>query len=121
MIEVAVQTDHLLQECNYRNNFKKCPRCTEAINTTIPQENELHFKTKQCVPADKKGNRCPLCHTNIGASEEVWKEHLMSSDGCSKNTRKPSSNNAQNGHHNTNNTNNHNTVPESSKKTSNRK
>jgi hypothetical protein len=35
-------------------------------------------------------HRCPLCHTNLGTSDDVWKEHLMASNngaGCPKNTR----------------------------------
>ena len=73
VIEISVQNEHLLTECQYKNNYKKCPRCTEAINITNQQENEFHFKQKQSVPIDKKGNRCPLCHQNIGIGEEVWK------------------------------------------------
>lgn len=91
---MAVQNEHLLTECQYKNNYKKCPRCSEAVNVTIQQENELHFKQKQCLPFDKKGQRCPLCHTNIGLGEEIWKEHLMSPNGCVKNNRKNISSNS---------------------------
>jgi centrosomal protein CEP104 len=54
VIEIAVQNEHLLTECQFKNNYKKCPRCTEAVNVTIPQENDYHFKAKQCLPYDKK-------------------------------------------------------------------
>ena len=88
VIEVAVQSEHLLSECHLKNNYKKCSRCSEAVNITYPAENELHFKQKQCLPNDKKSNRCPLCHSNFGVGEEVWKEHLMSPNGCAKNSRR---------------------------------
>jgi centrosomal protein CEP104 len=54
VIEIAVQNEHLLTECQFKSNYKKCPRCTEAVNVTIPQENDYHFKAKQCLPYDKK-------------------------------------------------------------------
>ena len=92
VIEIAVQNDHLLTECQYKSQYKKCPRCTEAINVSNAQDNDFHFKAKQCAPIDKKGNKCPLCHNNIGTGEEVWKTHLMGPNGCAKNTRKSFSN-----------------------------
>ena len=92
VIEVAVQNEHLLNECQYKSQYKKCPRCTEAINVSNTQDNDFHFKQKQCQPVEKRGNKCPLCHMNIGSGEEVWKEHLMSSNGCPKNPRKSISN-----------------------------
>lgn len=71
--------------------YKKCPRCTEAVNASNQQENEHHFKNKQCTPFDKRMMRCPLCHTNISPGEDMWKEHLMNSQsGCVKNVRKAS-------------------------------
>jgi hypothetical protein len=47
VIEVAVQNEHLLTECQFKNNYKKCQRCNEAINISNQQENEFHFKAKQ--------------------------------------------------------------------------
>jgi centrosomal protein CEP104 len=59
VIEVAVQTEHLLTECQFKNNYKKCTRCTEAVNVTHAAENEFHFKSEKCkILADpKKGKR----------------------------------------------------------------
>jgi centrosomal protein CEP104 len=86
---VAVQSEHLLTECQYKKNYKKCLRCTEAVNINNQQENDFHFKAKQCSPLDvKRHKRCPLCHQNVSISEEEWKEHLMSVSGCAKNSRK---------------------------------
>jgi centrosomal protein CEP104 len=92
-----VQNEHLLTECQQKNNYKRCLKCNEAVNINIQQENDHHFKLKQCTPFEKKGNRCPLCHTNIGAGEEVWKDHLMiQNGGCPKNNRRHSNNNNNN-------------------------
>lgn len=45
MVEISSLTEHLLTECDKRDGFGKCPRCSEAI----PKE-ELpgHIKTKEC-------------------------------------------------------------------------
>ncbi len=86
VIEIAAQTEHLLTECEFKSNYKKCPRCTEAVPQT---DNDFHFKQKQCIPFSGDGNRCPLCHTNIPAGEDGWKDHLMT-NGCTKNPRKTS-------------------------------
>lgn len=88
IIEVATQNEHLLGECQFKNNYKQCPRCSEAVNITTGQDNDFHFKLKKCIPLEKNTNKCPLCHLNIGFGEDNWKEHLMSSNGCSKNERR---------------------------------
>jgi hypothetical protein len=89
IIEVAVQSEHLLTECQYKKHYRKCLRCTEAVNVNNQQENDFHFKAKQCSPLDaKRHKRCPLCHLNVSTGEEEWKEHLMGANGCIKNTRK---------------------------------
>jgi centrosomal protein CEP104 len=88
VIEVAAQNSHLVMECQFKNNYKKCPRCTEAVQITNVTSNEYHFKGKQCTPITKNGQRCPLCHSNIKAGEEGWKEHLMTPNNCPKNNRK---------------------------------
>lgn len=91
IIEIAVQNEHLLTECQHKTRYKKCSRCTEAVNVNNPIENEYHFKNKHCVPFDKRMNRCPLCHSNVALGEEAWREHLMSPAGCPKNLRRRSS------------------------------
>jgi hypothetical protein len=90
VIEIAAQCDHLLTECEYRSNYKKCSRCSEAVNTQSTQENDYHFKLKQCTPIQGGFNKCPLCHLNIQQREDNWKEHLMGTakDSCTKNSRK---------------------------------
>lgn len=90
VIEIAAQSDHLLTECEFKSNYKKCPRCSESVNTQSTQETEYHFKLKQCLPIQDGFNKCPLCHLNIQQGEDSWKEHLMGTakDSCTKNSRK---------------------------------
>ncbi|GAB1289308.1 Centrosomal protein of 104 kDa [Apodemus speciosus] len=118
VVEISSLTEHLLTECDKREEFGKCSRCSEAI----PKE-ELpgHIKTKECNPAksEKVANRCPLCHENFAPGEEptvavpvelaqaqdhvlstkeicpsrtesrgAWKVHLMGPVGCTMNLRK---------------------------------
>ena len=68
--------------------------------------NLFNYLCNHSNPNDKKGNRCPLCHSNLGSGEEVWKDHLMSPNGCQKNSRKFFSSNSVPDQQNTTNTNN---------------
>lgn len=87
VVEIASLTDHLLTECDHKDLFGKCQRCTEAISKDHLLE---HVKAKTCNPAkgEKNGNRCPLCHDNFTPGEEAWKSHLMGKDGCKMNPRR---------------------------------
>ncbi|XP_053546383.1 LOW QUALITY PROTEIN: centrosomal protein of 104 kDa [Bombina bombina] len=87
VVEIASLTDHLLTECDLKDSFGKCQRCSEAI----PKEQLLeHVKAKSCNPAkgEKVANHCPLCHENFTPGEEAWKSHLMGKEGCKMNPRK---------------------------------
>ncbi|CAJ0947493.1 unnamed protein product [Ranitomeya imitator] len=87
VVEIASLTDHLLTECDHKDLFGKCQRCTEAISKDHLLE---HVKAKTCNPAkgEKVANRCPLCHENFTPGEEAWKSHLMGKDGCKMNPRR---------------------------------
>uniref|UniRef100_A0A6J0SSX4 Centrosomal protein of 104 kDa isoform X1 n=1 Tax=Pogona vitticeps TaxID=103695 RepID=A0A6J0SSX4_9SAUR len=87
VVEIASLTDHLLAECDKKDNFGKCSRCCEALPK---QELPRHVKGKACNPAKPKkvANRCPLCHENFTPGEEAWKVHLMGKDGCRMNPRR---------------------------------
>lgn len=87
VVEISSLTEHLLTECDKRDGFGKCPRCSEAVPK---EELPRHIKTKECNPAksEKVANRCPLCHENFAPGEEAWKVHLMGPAGCTMNLRK---------------------------------
>jgi hypothetical protein len=77
------------------NNYKKCPRCLEAVSA---QDHDHHFKQKLCSQTTDGMAKCPLCHHNISSHEDSWRDHLMKPNGCTKNPRKHSINNANNHH-----------------------
>lgn len=87
VVEIASLTEHLLTECDKRDGFGKCHRCSEAVPK---EELPRHIKTKECNAAksEKVANRCPLCHENFAPGEEAWKVHLMGPAGCTMNLRR---------------------------------
>ncbi len=91
VIEIATQTDHLLNECEFHESYKKCPRCLEAVSM---QEHDHHFKYKLCTQTTNGLTKCPLCHHSVTISEDAWKDHLMKPNGCTKNPRKSPMNHA---------------------------
>nr|KAF6377522.1 centrosomal protein 104 [Myotis myotis] len=87
VVEIASLTDHLLTECDKRDGFGRCCRCSEAVPK---EELPRHVASKDCHPAkpEKLANRCPLCHENFAPGEEAWKVHLMGPVGCAMNLRR---------------------------------
>ncbi|KFW84953.1 Centrosomal protein of 104 kDa [Manacus vitellinus] len=87
MVEISSLTDHLLTDCDKRDSFGKCQRCSEALpKDELPK----HVKSRICNPAkpENVANHCPLCHENFPPGEEAWKSHLMDHDGCKMNQRR---------------------------------
>ncbi|XP_067005297.2 centrosomal protein of 104 kDa [Anabrus simplex] len=76
VVEIALFSQHLLEECETRHLYKKCDRCTEAIMIDFYDE---HITSRECTPAEPPttANRCPYCHSNIPPWEEGWRQHLM--------------------------------------------
>ncbi|XP_035413370.1 centrosomal protein of 104 kDa isoform X3 [Cygnus atratus] len=87
VVEIASLTEHLLTECDKKDSFGKCQRCSEALpKDELPK----HIKSKICNAAkpEQVANHCPLCHDNFSPGEEAWKSHLMGKDGCKMNLRR---------------------------------
>ncbi|NWU05950.1 CE104 protein, partial [Cephalopterus ornatus] len=87
MVEISSLTEHLLMDCDKRDSFGKCQRCSEALpKDELPK----HTKSRICNPAkpENVANHCPLCHENFPPGEEAWKSHLMDQDGCKMNQRR---------------------------------
>ena len=85
VVEISCLNSHLLEECDFKKSFKKCPRCKEAIHSNNYKQ---HTDEMACLP-NKPGNvanRCPLCHTDIIPGEMGWKNHLIS-EGCPNNEK----------------------------------
>ncbi|OXB56613.1 hypothetical protein ASZ78_009828 [Callipepla squamata] len=90
VVEIATLTEHLLTECDKKDSFGRCQRCTEAF----PKEELLkHTKSKTCnggqlesgrlnlksqirqtskysAKPEHVANHCPLCHDNFSPGEE---------------------------------------------------
>ncbi|XP_042739304.1 centrosomal protein of 104 kDa isoform X1 [Lagopus leucura] len=87
VVEIASLTEHLLTECDKKDSFGKCQRCSEAFpKDELPK----HVKSRTCNAAkpENVANHCPLCHDNFSPGEEAWKSHLMGTDGCAMNLRR---------------------------------
>ncbi|KAM6116779.1 centrosomal protein of 104 kDa [Phoenicopterus ruber ruber] len=87
MVEIASLTEHLLMDCDKKDSFGKCQRCSEALpKDELPK----HINSKTCNSAkpENVANHCPLCHDNFSPGEEAWKFHLMGNDGCKMNQRR---------------------------------
>lgn len=85
VVEIACLNSHLLEECDFKKSFRKCPRCKEAIHSNNYKQ---HTDEMACLPnkPTNVSNRCPLCHTDIMPGEIGWKNHLIS-EGCPNNER----------------------------------
>lgn len=88
VVEISMLNDHLTSECDCKNQPrpKKCPRCQEAIQANKYDEHVKRNTCRQALSPDK-GNRCPLCHSDIPPGIEGWKEHLLKGTGCQYNDR----------------------------------
>lgn len=85
VVEISCLNGHLLEECDFKKSFRRCPRCKEAIHSNNYKQ---HTDEMACLPnkPTNVANRCPLCHTDIMPGEMGWKNHLIS-EGCPNNER----------------------------------
>ena len=75
-VEVRYFNRHKLKDCKFKNEFKECKTCGEAI----PKEDyEKHLKSK-C--SKKLGyEKCPFCHVDVADNEKGFFQHLVK-EGC---------------------------------------
>lgn len=88
VVEICNFSEHLLTECDGKDKFKFCPRCSEAV---LKVDFERHVTSKKCAVLQPNiEEHCPLCHENIPQGDESWQRHLMGSrkDACSENPRR---------------------------------
>ena len=77
-VEVKNLNYHKLYDCKYKNEYKLCIRCNEAIYI---KSYKIHVDNKKCNPYKANLNRCPLCHRDIPSTNKAFYQHLMK-DGC---------------------------------------
>ena len=86
-VEIKNLTNHKLSECEYKNEYKLCSRCKEAIHIN---SYSIHNKNKKCNPWNSNYNRCPLCHKDIPLNNKGFFQHLIK-EGCPIKTQKNNS------------------------------
>ena len=77
IIEIPYLNHHFLNECQYKKQFKQCPRCKEAV---LIKDYDQHVADKSCnaFKSSNVCNRCPLCHNDITPAGKVgWEIHLL--------------------------------------------
>lgn len=79
---MAMLTEHLLMECERRDNYTQCSQCSEAVKIS-----DIKHHVSSCRGTVEGMNRCPLCHEDLEDEENCWKKHLMGDKHCLKNTR----------------------------------
>ncbi|XP_058985538.1 centrosomal protein of 104 kDa isoform X2 [Musca domestica] len=88
VLEVAALNYHLTKECEVKDNYIMCERCTESVHKQLY---DLHQMEDYCRELKTGAARCPLCHDDVHLPlDGGWKLHLLSASGCPGNTRRRS-------------------------------
>ncbi|XP_017849207.1 centrosomal protein of 104 kDa isoform X2 [Drosophila busckii] len=86
VLEVAALNYHLTSECEAKESYVVCTRCTESVHKQLY---ELHQMEDYCRELKTGAARCPLCHDDVHLPlDGGWKLHLLSTVGCPGNIRK---------------------------------
>ncbi|XP_018794859.1 PREDICTED: centrosomal protein of 104 kDa isoform X1 [Bactrocera latifrons] len=86
VLEVAALNYHLTKECEAKDSYVMCDRCTESVHKQLY---DLHQMEDYCRELKTGAARCPLCHDDVHLPlDGGWKLHLLSSTGCPGNTRR---------------------------------
>ncbi|XP_030760199.1 centrosomal protein of 104 kDa [Sitophilus oryzae] len=89
VVEVAGLTEHLVSECEQKERFLQCTKCSVAVNK---EKYQSHLAN--CIELPDGCTRCPLCQEDLDITDVCWKNHLMTGDKvCQKNARVKLANN----------------------------
>jgi centrosomal protein CEP104 len=83
VVELAAMTDHVLGECELKDDFAQCRKCHAAVLVT-----QLASHQKNCSWPDAS-SACPLCHKAVPEGDWGWQKHYLTKGGCPQNPRKP--------------------------------
>lgn len=82
VVEIAGLPEHLVEECDAKNEYLIC----DVTGLAIKKSEYLEWKdSPECQPAPADHMYCPLCQEPVADSDEDWKAHLVST--CTKNKR----------------------------------
>lgn len=82
IVEIAGLPEHLLDECDAKNNYVPCDITGLAIRRN---EFDAWRQSPQCVAAPENYMYCPLCLVTVDDSDTAWQRHLTVE--CTKNNR----------------------------------
>jgi centrosomal protein CEP104 len=82
VVEIPTLREHLLEECEFRDQFRPCPKCGDALHSK-----EFNTHVASCKSArPSRAPKCALCHAEVGQDRDGWLRHLLE-DGCPSNPR----------------------------------
>lgn len=72
VIEIASLDEHLLEECDNREDYKLCSKCKSVFRLE-------EFNGHECLRPHPPGAvKCQLCKTSVHpANEQGWKKHII--------------------------------------------
>jgi hypothetical protein len=74
VVEIAALTDHLLDECEFLEDYVAC----EVTGHAIPSaEFEAWQASEACVPPPDNYFYCPLCFVAVKDNTHDWKQHCL--------------------------------------------
>jgi centrosomal protein CEP104 len=82
IVEIAGLPEHLLEECEHRQNFVPCDTTGLAIRK---EDFAAWQESTACTPPPENSMYCPLCLTAIVDSDDMWRQHLLYA--CKRNNR----------------------------------
>ena len=82
MVEIAGQPEHLLEECEKKDEYVLCEVSGLAIR--VSEFDEWKGSPQCCAPPDDS-MYCPLCLLTVPDSDDLWRDHLLKR--CSANQR----------------------------------
>jgi centrosomal protein CEP104 len=83
VIEIADLSEHMLDECEQKDQYEPCEVTGLAIRKS---ELDAWQRSPNCKPTKAGCMHCPLCPESVQDTKEAWWNHLMLE--CSGNKRR---------------------------------
>ena len=82
VVEIGGLSDHLLTECDHKDDFILCETTGLAIRTN---DFDKWSSSAKCTQPPSNCMYCPLCLEPVKDDDDAWRQHLMYQ--CSRNAR----------------------------------